>query len=39
MWNEPIEEFKIPNPKTFFRVSIPDEPKEVLYKIRFTPEC
>ena len=36
MWNEPIENFKITDPSSFFRDSINDEPNEILYKIRFT---
>ena len=38
VWSSPSDEYKVENPQEFFRTAVMNEPKEVLYKIRFTKE-
>ena len=38
VWSTPSDKYKVENPKEFFRTAVKNEPKEVLFKKRFTKE-
>ena len=38
VWSEPSKEHLVSDPKSFFKTSVKDEPKEVLFTVRFTEE-
>ena len=36
VWSIPAENYKVDDPKQFFRTSVQEEPEEILFKVKFT---